>query len=243
MKKNVFFLLVIVSLFFSCDKINNNKTNNTTSGSNNALEDYDYDDDYPYNDINIPKPVKLDKETRYYNDYLGFSYAVPKDWWVYHVNKDNLGESKTDITDDGSMDILLINYDDYAFWGAWLMAFGNLETTDLDAHMGFDLDARFLDGINNMSDFMKFFEDYMMSPEYGEECQLKDSRRITINRKPFELREFLVTSFDNPAYYILTLCCQVNEGYFLSIKADYWALNTRAKNAVLESVRSSIEFY
>ena len=141
------------------------------------------------------------------------------------------------------MDILNLKFNEYNFSIAWLMAFGNLEISAMENHMGFDIDVRSLEGTNNLSGFMKYFEAYMTKVDYDEEYTILDSRQIAIKGKSFELREFLVTQYEYRDYHILSLCCQVNDNYFLCVKVDFWADNAGAKEVILESVSNGIEFY
>ena len=187
--------------------------------------------------------IKLNRETRYFNDFLGFSYAIPRGWWLYIANEENVGENKGDITDDVSMDIFFGSYGKYNYSTVWLLSFGNLEKSSQDNHLGFDIDARSVDGINDMSGFMKYFEAFMMEVEEDEEYKMIDSQQITINGNSFELRDYLVTQSDFRDYNILTLSCQAKNGYFLNIKVDYWADNTKAKDAILDSIKKAVEFY
>ena len=223
-------LLVCITAFAGCKKAVNDVMN-IFSGDKNDETEEGWD------------AVKLNKDIIYYNDYLGISYIIPKGWWLYAVNEDNFGESKGDIGDAVSMDLINDNYENYIFSSAWLAAFGNLEKSSQDNHLGFDLDVRALDGINDMAGFMKYFEEFMLEPEEEEEYKLTDSQKITIKGKAFELRDYLVTQADNPDFYIMTLSCQVKNGYFFNIKVDYWADNTRAKNAIIESVTKAVDFY
>ena len=229
MRKTTFIFLMLVLFFTGCNKTINEVLE--SFGVNKPAEDDEWN------------TVKLDREIRYYNDFLGFSYAIPKGWWLYAVNEETFSESKGDITDSVSMDIYFGKYRDYSYSGIWLITFGNLENPDLDNHLGFDLDARSLEGINDMQGYIKYFEMYMLEDEDDKEYRLTDSRQITINGKLFELRDYLVTEKDYKEYYIVTLSCQVKEDYFLNIKVDYWPENTKAQNAIIESVTKAIEFY
>lgn len=234
MRKRIIIVLLIFAAFFGgCNKTV--KDVMESFGAGKTGEDEAPEDEW--------KAVKLDKETRFFNDYLGFSYAVPKGWWLYEVNEDNLSQSRGGITGDVAMDIYFNKYKDYSFSGAWLMTFGNLEKSEMDNHLGFDLDTRSIEGISGMAAYMKYFEDYMLESEEGEKYSLTDSQQIAIKGKSFELRNYLVTFDDYRSYNILTLSCQVKEGNFLNIKADYWADNTKAKNAIIESVTKALEFY
>ena len=224
MKKTIIetmvFLLICITVFTGCKGGNKD---------DEAEEDWD--------------AVKLNKDIIYYNDYFGISYAIPKGWWLYVVNEDNFGESKGDIYDAVSMDFVYENYGNYVSTSAWLAAFGNLEKSSQDNHLGFDLDVRSLDGINDIAGFMKYFEEFMLETVDGEEYKLTDSQQITIKGKPFELRDYSVTQEDYREYHILTLSSPVNNGYFFNIKVDYWADNAKAKNAILESVTRAVEFF
>ena len=232
-KKAVLIFLIFIVFPAGCNKTVNEVME--SFGVNKSAEDDDFNSEW--------KAIKLDNETRYYNDFFGFSYAIPKGWWLYAVNEENIGESRGDISDDISMDFYYGNYKDYTCSIAWLMAFGNLEKSDQDNHLGYDLDTRFIDGISNMQDFMKYFEMYMLEAEDGEEYRITDSQQITIKGKPFELRDYLVTQSDYREYNIITLSCQVKESYFLNVTVDYWSDNIKAKNAIIESVSKAVEFY
>ena len=225
-------LLICIAVLAGCNKTVNDvlqSIRGNTAESANADEDWN--------------AVKLNKETRYHNDYLGFSYAVPKGWWLYDVNEENLGKSKGEITDEVSMDIAYGEYKNYSYSNLWLMFFGNLEKSSQDNHLGFDLDARSLNGINDIAGFMKYFETYMLEPTEDENYSLLGSQQTAIKGKPFEIRDYLVTRDDEENFCILTLSCQVKNGYFLNIKADYWADNAKAKDAIIDSVSKAIEFY
>ncbi|GHV85543.1 hypothetical protein AGMMS50230_11510 [Spirochaetia bacterium] len=186
--------------------------------------------------------VKLNKEMRYYNDYLGISYRIPKNWWLYEVNDENFSETKGDITDDVSMDIAYGDFGTYNYSNVWLMTFGNLEKSITDNHLGFDLDARFVKGAENITSFMKYFEEFMLEPTEEEDYSLTNSEQLTINGKAFELRDYLVDRKEDD-YQIITLSCQIKEGYFFNIIVDYWPENKKAKQAIIDSVSKSIEFY
>ncbi|MCL1929372.1 MAG: hypothetical protein FWG07_11360 [Treponema sp.] len=232
-KKILSILLFLAVILAGCNKTINEVME--SFGDNKSAEDHNFDNEW--------KAVKLDNEIRYFNNYLGFSYAIPKGWWLYSVNEENLGNSRSDIGDIIFMDFYYGNFKEYSYSVAWLMAFGNLEKPDQDNHLGYDLDVRFIDGISDMPGYMEYMEKYMMEPEDDEEYKIMDSQKITINGKSFELRDYLVTLADYRDYYILTLSCQIKNNYFLNIAVDYWADNTKAKDAIMESIIKSVEFF
>ena len=229
-KKVLFVLLICTACLAGC-----NKTINDVLGSLRGTFDESPGEDW--------SAVKLNRDAAYYNDFLGISYTVPKGWWLYEASAENLDESKGVITDDILMELIYDNYEGYVSTNAWLMFFGNLEKSSQDNHLGFDLDARSLDGITDIAGFMKYFEIYMLEPTDEETYSLIDSRQAVIKGKPFEIRNYLVTRDKEENFCVMTLSCQVKNGYFLNIKADYWADNTKAKDAIIDSVSKAIEFY
>ena len=186
--------------------------------------------------------VKLNKETRYYNDYLGISYAIPRNWWLYEINEYNLSESKGDIIDDVAMDIDYGRYENYRYANVWFVAFGNLEESSHGSHLGFSLDARSLEGINDVPGFMEYFEMFMLEPADEEEYSLLESQQINIKGKIFELRDYLV-SREGDDFNVMTLSCQIKQGYFFNVSADYWPDNKRAKQTIIDSITNAVEFY
>ncbi|MDR2553148.1 MAG: hypothetical protein LBD31_08295 [Treponema sp.] len=185
---------------------------------------------------------KLDREIRYYNDFLGISYAVPKGWWLYEVNGENFSETRGDITDDVSMDIAYGQDNGKNYANLWLLSFGNLETSTHDNHLGFELDARAVEGAGDMASFMDYLEAYMLEPDDNATYSLSHSEQVSINGRSFELRDYRVDRAEDD-YQIMTLSCQVQEGYFFNIMIDYWPENTKAQQAVISSIGKSLEFY
>jgi len=186
--------------------------------------------------------VKLSRDTKYYNDYLGISYTVPKGWWCYDVDESNLSESRGETGDSILLDVDYGDFKNYSYSKIWLMSFGSLEKSTSDNHLGFSFVARSLNGINNISGFMKYYELYMLEPTDNEEYTLLESEQLNIKGKLFELRDYLVTR-EKDNFNIITLSCEVKNGYFLNIMVDYWPENKNAKRAIIESVTKGIEFY
>jgi len=190
-----------------------------------------------------PGATRLNEDASYYNDFLGVSYTIPKAWWVYDVNKKNFSASKGGITSEVSMDIGHNNSDDRVSSQLWLVSFANLVTSSYDNHLGFNLDARLLRGANDISGFMEYLEDFMLEPTDEERYKLIDSQQVDINGKNFELRDYLVSRRGSTDYCILTLSCDVKNGYFFNVYVDYWPNNRNAKQQIIDSVTKAVEFY
>jgi len=190
-----------------------------------------------------PNAVRLVEDTGYYNDYLGISYTVPKDWWIYDLNGKNFSGSKGGITSDISMDILRNNNDGRAHSRLWLLSYSNLVTSSYDNHLGFRMEAWAIEGVDDISGFMDFFQEFMLEPMDEERYRLIDSRQVDIGGKNFELRGYLVSRRDSPELCIMTLSCDVKNGYFFNICVDYWSKNRNAKQQIIDSVTNSVGFY
>ena len=183
--------------------------------------------------------VKLDKEIRFYNDFLGVSFAVPKGFWLYGVNVDNFGESKGDITSEVSMDISINKAKKHSY--ADLVSFGNLEDSRRDNHLGFDLDAQTVEG-GGMAAFMAYYEAFMLEPTDEANYEMLGKEQLNAGGKIFEVRTYLLDRAEDD-YYILTATCPVKEGYFFNVEATYWPENTKGKQAILDTITKNVAFY
>jgi hypothetical protein len=105
------------------------------------------------------------------------------------------------------------------------------------------LDARSIQGVADISGFMDFVQEFMLEPTDEESYRLLDSRQVDIGGKSFELRDYLVSRRKASQYCILTLSCDIKNGYFFNIYVDYWSANRNAKQQIIDSVTNSIEFY
>jgi len=154
-KKKPFFIRQLLPVFLICSAAaigGCDKTISEVFGSfgRNSADDQD--------------TVKLNSDRKFYNDYLGISYVVPKGWWLYSVAVDNFSSSKGDIKDNITMDIDFGKFESFNYSNIWLTAFGNLEHSSQDNHLGFSLDARSIEGIHDISGFMNYFETVLFTP-------------------------------------------------------------------------------
>jgi hypothetical protein len=235
MKKTILFLVICALALTGCQKALNEALGSMGLGgsdSETAGEAYD----------RAENAEKVTKEIRYYDDFLGVSYSVPKGWWLYEVNQENFSDAKGDITTDDALDINYDEYDGKDFSSIWLLSFGNLQADTSDNHLGFDIDTRALEGVTTLSGYMDYFEEYMLEPTEDADYKLTDSQQITINGTPFELRDYLVDREEDD-FQVVTYSCRVKEGYFLNIIVDYWPENTKARQVILDSITKSLELY
>jgi len=229
MKRIVMVLLICMVSLAGCSKAAS-EIARALSNRSSESQDEDYE------------AIKLDDDTTFYNDYLGVSYTIPKGWWLYDLSEDNFSEDKGDVSDPILMDIVFNDYSDYNDSLIWLINFGNLESSTRNNHLGFTLEARSLDGTSGITNFKRYFEDYMLEPTENEEYTLIESEQANINGKVFELTDYLVTR-EKDDFNIVTLICEVKNGYFFIVMVDYWPENTKAKENIIESVGKAIGFY
>jgi hypothetical protein len=69
-----------------------------------------------------------------------------------------------------------------------------------------------------------------------------DSGSLTINGTVFEQREFLIDR-EADDYYVLSFAAKVKNNYFLVIDVSYWPENTRAKEAIVDSITKGLTIY
>jgi hypothetical protein len=188
-----------------------------------------------------PQGARLTEEARYYNDYLGVSFAVPRGFWLYDVNEDNFG-GPGDITGEVSMDFSIDTWDEAVHSHASLVSFGNLEDSRRDSHLGFDLDAQSLEGIGDTASFMEYYEAFMLEPTEEADYELLGSEQFEAGGKTFAVRIYLLDREEDD-YHILTATCAVKNGYFFTVEATYWPENVKGKQAILDTIAKNVAFY
>ena len=178
--------------------------------------------------------VKYAADTAYHNSFLGFSYTVPKGWWQYRLQSDNFSVDPDETADIGGLDV---SYGedagmDYSYIG--LITFANLQFSSRDNHLGFHISAEMLEGINNLAEYMEYYENYMLEPDENA-YDLLDSGRTEINGVSYERRTFeVVREEDNYRYFTFTR--PVNNGYYLTIRVSYWPENKTAEEVILKAL-------
>jgi hypothetical protein len=182
--------------------------------------------------------VKYGADTAYHNTFLGFSYTVPKGWWLYRLHTDNFSADPGETGDTGSLDI---SYGedagmDYSFIG--LISFANLQFSTRDNHLGFHISAEALDGIGSMAEYMEYYEGFMLEPD-DNEYALLDSGQVTINGLPWERRVFeVVREKDNYCYVTFTKAA--GNGYYLTIRVSYWPENRTAEEVIMAALSKAM---
>jgi hypothetical protein len=182
--------------------------------------------------------VKYDADTTYHNGFLGFSYTVPRGWWLYRRQADNFSTDPGDTSDLAGLDI---SYGedaglDYSYIG--LITFANLQFSTRDNHLGFHISAETLDGIDNLAEYMEYYENYMLEPD-DDEYELLDSGGAEINGLAWERRVFeIIREEDN--YRYVTFTKPVNNGYYLTIKVSYWPENKNAEETIRAAIARAI---
>jgi hypothetical protein len=176
--------------------------------------------------------VKYEKPVSYHNSYLGFSYTVPRGWWLYDLNAENFSEDPEETADPTGLDIIYQDDGEYID----LISFANLQFSRLDNHLGFDIRAETVDGIDILADYMEYFSDFMLEPTETATYEFIDSSRVNIGVDAYEQRIFGVKNNDGAEYNLLTLTRPVNEGYFLTIMVSYWPSKKNAEAAIIDAV-------
>jgi len=203
------------------------QTSNTSSSDNVTVQE------------NLkPSAIRIDTEIILHNSYLGFSYIIPKDWWLNSVNENNFNFDPLLTINPETLDI---NYGtdagmDYCFID--LIEFANLRDSRMDNHIGFNINAETLDGINTINGYMEYLEAYMLEPD-DFTYKLLDSSRTMINGLIYEKRDFeVIREVGN--FIISTYTRPVKNNYYLTIKANYWPKNKNAEVFIMNSLSKAM---
>jgi hypothetical protein len=183
--------------------------------------------------------LRFDRDTTYVNGYLGFSYAVPKGWWLYSVNRNNFSEDPEDTSDPETMDI---NFGtdlgrDYRF--VELISLANLQFSSRDSHLGFDISAEALDDVQTIDDYMDYYESYMLQPGEGTSYAMLESDQVEIKGLRYERRIFEVIR-ESRNYNFLTLTRALRDGYYLTISISYWPDNKNAEQNIINALTKAL---
>jgi hypothetical protein len=189
------------------------------------------EEDYAYEE----NALKVEADTVYHNGYLGFSYTLPRGWWLYTLNADNFSEDPGDTSDPDIMDI---SYGEDSS-SLDLISFANLQFSTQDNHLGFNINAESIEGVRTIEAYMEAFEEYMLEPVKDTEYFLLDSDRLDIKGVSYEKRIFKVDR-EEADFNILTLTRPVKQGYYLTIMVNYWPLNKNAEQAVIGAVTKAL---
>jgi hypothetical protein len=176
--------------------------------------------------------VKYKDAAVYHNAYLGFSYAIPKGWWLYERNMDNFSEDPEETADPAGLDILYGEGSEYIE----LISFGNLQYSNRDNHLGFDISAELVDGCGDIESYMEYFDEFMLEPGENTSYRMLDYGRVDINGAAYERRIFEVIREEESNYNLLTLTRPVKENYFLTIIVSYWPDNKNAETVILNAI-------
>jgi hypothetical protein len=181
--------------------------------------------------------IRLEESTSFYNSYLGFSFTIPKGWWLYDLNSANFSRDQEDTGDAAAFDI---EYgDDYTRIG--LASFANFRFSSKDRHLGFEMAAEFREDSRSIEEYMPHFEGSMLKSGGEAVCSLLESGSSYIAGRNFEKRVYELIR-PRASYKLVTISAGVKEGYFLNIIANYWPGNKNAEFAVTDTIDKALVF-
>ena len=184
------------------------------------------------------KTTKTEADITYHNYFLGFSYTIPKDWWLYSLNEDNFSADPGQTANPETLDISYGIDAGMEYCYIELADFANLRDSRMDNHIGYNISAENLDGINSIDEYMEYLESYMLQPDENT-YKLLGSDLVVINGLQYEKRNFEVIRKSNNFIYV-TYTRQVNDNYYLTIKASYWPKNRNAETFIVNSLTKAM---
>jgi hypothetical protein len=202
-----------------------------TSAQNSEFSE----DDYAYEE----SAEQIVADTQYMNSFLGFSFTVPKGWWLYSINDVNFAEDAS-LTEDP--DLLDISYgEDAGFEYSYinLASLANLQDSSRDNHIGFDISAETLEGVDSIDEYMDYYETYILEPD-NNTYELLESKQIEINGVQYEARRVKVIREEKGNYHFLSLTRALDNNYYLTILTNYWPDNRNAERMIMETLTKAI---
>jgi len=182
--------------------------------------------------------IRTDTDITFHNYYLGFSYTIPKDWWIYDINEENFSPDPSGTLNPETLDISYGEDAGFNYSYIGLIDFANLRESHKDNHLGFNIFAESLDDVNTLEDYMEYLEEYMLRPdEYN--YQLLDSGQTVINGILYEKRYYEVLRTSDNFIYV-TYTRPVMENYYLTIRASYWPKNRNAESLIVNSLTKAM---
>jgi hypothetical protein len=222
---------VFIFAVTSCTKQLEELAKNISSSVNSA----DSSDDYDFED----SALQFEVDTEYTNTYLGFSYTIPKGYWLYSVNENNFAEDASLTESPDTFDVGYGEDAGYEYSYIDLVSFANLQDSTRDNHIGIDISAEALDGVDSIDSYMEYYEAYLLEPDENT-YKLIDSAQMEINGEQYEARYIeVVREEDN--YNYLALTRKVDNNFFLTILANYWPDNRNAEKIIIESLSKAMK--
>ena len=198
--------------------------------ANNVVEQMDWED----------QAVRTEEETTWRNTYLGFSYTIPKDWWLYDMNEENFSPDPLSTVNPEILDIIYGTDAGYYYSYIELGYFANLRDSRRDNHIGYYISAEALEGVSSLADYMEYLEEYLLRPD-EDEYDLLDSGTEVINGVQWEKRYVEVIRETSANFIYLTYTRPMRDNYYLTIKTSYWPQNRNAETFITGSLTRAMQ--
>ena len=233
----VFLCIIMAASFVACDDVESalSGLEDAVSGVESALGLNDHEEDSPYAYENDAQ--KIAEDTTYYNTFLGVTYTAPSGWWIYEINGENFSETASETANATGLDIY--SQDGYEF--IKMASIANLQFSSKSNHMGVDISAEKIEGIETIEDYMESHIEYMLEPYGGETYSLVEVDEVDINGTLFQTSVVEVTRDDDEDYRIISFICEVNDGYFLTVSANYWVTNSKAIETATDILKDALK--
>ncbi len=183
--------------------------------------------------------LQMKADVEYTNSYLDFSFTVPKGWWLYDVNENNFSANSA-LTEDVS--VLDISYGEdagYEYSFIDLVSFANLQDSWMDNHIGIDISAETLDGVNSIEGYMEYYEAYILEPDENT-YELRNRGQMKINGLQYETRIIEVIREELNNYMYFTFTRPVSNNYYVTIMTSYWLDNRNAEKIITDCLSKAM---
>ena len=186
---------------------------------------------YEYED----EATKLTEDTTYYNEYLGLSYTLPAGWWLYTLTEDNFSATQGVTGDYSLLDIS--RGETYTYMN--LISCANLQYSTKDNHVGVDLYAESVIGVDTLEGYVEDALDYLLEPYEDETYELISQDAFTHNGIEYTICYIYVDRESEP-YEMLYAFCELENDYYLTVNLNYWIENTDVEKILKDKVLANL---
>ena len=181
--------------------------------------------------------TRLTEDTTYYNEYLGFSYTMPAGWWLYTLSEDNFTTTQGVTGDYTLLDI--VRGETYTYLN--LISCANLQFSTRNNHVGVDLYAESVIGVDTLEGYVEDALDYILDPYEDETYDLISEDSFNYSGKEYAVLHINVNRESEP-YEMLYAFCALNDDYFLTVNLNYWPENTDVETILKDKVLANLSF-
>lgn len=195
---------------------------------------------------NLEAMTQLTENVTYHTTYLGVTNTLPKGWWTYDIDSNNVS-TDPELTDDRAtlaIDFSTDSENEYMY----LLGISNTNDSNRGNYTSLSFEAEKFESFPTADDLSLYAEDYVEYLELPYEdgtpgWEFVEMSIETINDKQWAISYLYSPETDD--YYAASMIyasTAVNDGYFLNIFMYYYPENTSAESSLRKHIEKNLVF-